>query len=262
MKARGYLRELLKRDPDNGSAELGLARIAASRAQTANAITYYHRAVDANWPKGEEQNRVQARIELADYLAKQKMKTQAIAELLAAVGQVQDVGEKKRIGRLLLDYGSPRQAGDVFRDVLRNNTQDAEAYVGLGAAELAQDNYAAARNEFSSALRWNPADEGARTQLALVNRILALEPDARGIHSSERYRRSQTLLTGALKMFDQCTAALQSHTDLAERAAKALAQHPRASALGDATEENLTLASELWRSRQAACSARPPSDQA
>jgi tetratricopeptide (TPR) repeat protein len=258
----GYLRELLKRDPNNGAADLGLARIAAGRNQTADAVTYYHRAVDANWPKGEEQNRVQARLELAGYLAKHKQNTQAIAELLAAVGQVQDVEEKKKIGKLLLSYGSPRQSADVFREILRGNDQDAGAYAGLGAAQLAQDNYAGARSSFRSALRYDPGDETARKQLDLDERILALDPDARGIRSAERYRRSQTLLEGALKMFDQCTVALQSNTALAERAAKALTQHPRASASGDATEENLTVAADLWRSRQAACSSRVPSDEA
>ncbi len=259
-----YLRDLLKRDPDNGAADLGLARIAASRNETSDAISYYHRAVDANWPKGEEHNKVQARLELADYLAKHKMKTQAIAELLAAVGQVRDIDEKKKIGRLLLEYGSPRQSADVFHEILRDNNQDADAFVGLGAAMLAQDDYSGASAAIRSALRWNPSDETARSQLAFVDRILALDPDARGLRSSARFQRSQTLLTGALKLFDQCTVALQANTDLADRAAKALAQRPRASALGDATEENLTLAAELWRSRQAqaACATRPPADQA
>ncbi|MBZ5608684.1 MAG: chloride channel protein [Acidobacteriia bacterium] len=261
-----YLRELLKRQPENGAANLGLARIAASRQDTLNAITNYHRAIDGSWPKGQEPYRIQARLELAEYLAKQRLKTQAIAELLAAVGPAVDKTTRKQIGGLLLAYGSPRQSAEVFRDVLRADNQDAEAYSGLGVAQLALDNYLAARDAFSAALRLNPSDAKARTNLETCGQILALDPDARGIRSSERYRRSQTLLEGALKLVEQCTATVPSNAhptaQTAESARKALAQHPRASGLGDATEENLTLAAELWRSRQPGCPAPAASDEA
>ena len=82
-----YLNEVLKLDPDNGAANLGLARIAASQGNKSDAVMYYHRAIDGTWPKDQEQNRLQARFELAGYLAQAGDKTQAVAELLAALGQ-------------------------------------------------------------------------------------------------------------------------------------------------------------------------------
>ena len=105
-----YLNEVLKLDPDNGAANLGLARIAASEGNKSDAVMYYHRAIDGTWPKDQEQNRLQARFELAGYLTQAGDKTQAVAELLAALGQAQDANTRKRIGRLLLEYGSPRQS--------------------------------------------------------------------------------------------------------------------------------------------------------
>jgi hypothetical protein len=65
-----YLNEGLKRDPNNGVANLGLARIAAARGKTSDAITYYHRAIYGSWPAGGENNRLEARFELAEYLKK------------------------------------------------------------------------------------------------------------------------------------------------------------------------------------------------
>ena len=254
-----YLKELLKRQPDNGSANLGLARIAASRHDTPDAITYYHRAIDGSWPKGQEQNRIEARFELADYLAKQGQKTQAIAELLAALGQVQERRTEKTDRAAAARVWIAAAVRRCFPRLLRADGQDAEAYRGLGAAQLAQDNYLAARNAFNAALRINPSDEISRAQLELCNSVLALDPDARGIRSAERYKRSQTLLAGALALVDQCAAVSQANPQLAENAKKAQPQHPRASGLGDATEENLTLAAKLWRARQSACPTQAPS---
>ena len=255
-----YLRELLKNDPTNPEANLGLARIAAAGDHTANAVTYYHRAIDANWPAGQEQHRIQARFELADYLAKQGLKTQAIAELLATLEQTRDNTTKKRIGRLLLQYGALRQAADLFREIAQSSPADADAWSGLGTAELALEDYTAARNAFRNALRVDPLDAASRKQLETSERVLALDPDARGIRAAERYRRSQALLQGALQMIDQCAAG-GGDAQLSDRARKALAAHPRAAQMDDATDANLTLATELWKERRQACPTYAPADE-
>jgi CIC family chloride channel protein len=255
-----YLREVLKNDPTNPEANLGLARIAAAENHTPNAVTFYHRAIDATWPAGQEQQRIQARFELANYMAKQGMKTQAIAELLANLGQARDNGTKKRIAGLLLQYGALRQAADLFHEIAQSSPGDAEAWSGLGTTELALEDYTAARNAFGNALRADPSDAASRKQLQVAERVLALDPDARGIRASERYRRSQELLQGAFQMMDQCAGG-GTDTQLADEAKKALAAHPRAAQLDDATDENLNLAAELWKKRRQACPSYAPSDE-
>jgi len=256
-----YLREVLKADPANGPANLGLARIAAERQRTSDAVTYYHRAIDASWPAAEQQTRIQARFELAEYLAKQGMARQATAELLATLEQTRDDTTKKRIARSLLQYGSPRQAADLFRELARSNDSDPSVWAGLGAAELAQDNYAAASNALKNALRRSPSDGTARKELEISERVLALDPDARGIRASERYRRSQDILRGALGMMERCAGG-SADTTLVASARKALAEHPKPAALDDATEENLTLGTDLWKARRQACPAYEVSDEA
>ena len=256
-----YLNEVLKRDPVNAEANLGLARIAASQNRTASAVTSYHRAIDGSWPAGQDQNRIQARFELAAYLAKQGLKTQAIAELLAALGQVHDTSGKMRIASLLLQYGAAHQSAEVYQDITQTDRNIAEAYAGLGTAALAEDDYTAARKAYREALRLDEANGSYRRQLDLIDRVMDLDPDARGISAMERYRRSQELLEGALKRTENC-AVNPVQAGKLDEARTALAAHPSSGGRGDATEENLTLAVEVWKARPAGCAPPPDSDEA
>ena len=266
-EAAVYLNEVLKRDPNNGPADLGLARIAAARRKTSDAITYYHRAIYGTWPAGEENNRLDARFQLADYLKKSGLQKEAIAELLAALEQSSNNEvAKKRIGRLLLDYGSPRQAADVFREILRANNHDPRTWASLGMAELAQEDYQAARTAFSNAVRFDPSDEQSRRQLELVERILALDPNAAGLRALARYQRSVEILTGALKLAETCLAvsndpAASPDGNVAE-ARKALAHRARRREINDAIGMNLDLAVRLWKSGKNLCSGQWQKDEA
>jgi tetratricopeptide (TPR) repeat protein len=258
-EASAYLRALLKRDPENALANLGEARIAAAQGKTADAVKFYHRAIDGSWPAGQEQNRMQARFELASLLVKTGQKTQAVAELLAAVGSVaHDAAMKNKIGRMLLSYGTTREAADVFRDVIKADDQNADAYAGLGAAELVLENYEEARDAFQKALQLNPSDAAARQQLDLSKRVLALDPNARGLRAAERYERGKELLQAEVIRFDHC----QPGSKAADLARKALTNHPRRRALEDSADTNLALAENLWKQEQQLCGAAPSSNDA
>ncbi|HTR34539.1 MAG TPA: chloride channel protein [Bryobacteraceae bacterium] len=258
-----YLDELVKRDPDNGPANLGIARIRAAQRQISEAVTYYHKAIYGSWPAGGDQNRMQARLELAEFLRKNSQGTQAVAELLAALGPAAHNAEEKRnIGRLLMEYGAPRQSVSVFQDLLRSNSRDAQAWAGLGAAQLAQDNFAAARDAFRNAVRWNPADTDSQKELEFCEMATALDPSAPKLRSAERHERSVTLLQEELANADACrvtvTAPAQSQplSQLADSARKALAQHPSRAGLEDSTDNNLTLALNLWKADQTLCGSK------
>ena len=268
-EAAVYLQELLRRDPNNGSANLGLARAAAQQGKAEDAITYYHRAIYGSWPAGQEADPMNARFELAGFLEEKGLRTQAVAELLAALDRARnDDTARKRIARLLLNYGSLRQSAEVFRDVLRRNDRDAEAYAGLGSAELAQESYASARTAFRSALRLNPDDAVSGNGLALCDRVLELDPTVRGLDSAERFRRSQTLLKGSLDDFQHCFSSLpqpegtESARSVADAARKALADRPSQQSHMKASETDLSLAVELRAARQKLCPAVTVTDEA
>jgi chloride channel protein, CIC family len=254
-EASVYLNALLKRDPENALANLGQARIVAAQGKAADAVKFYRRAIDGAWPAGQDRNRMQARLELASLLEKNGQRTQAIAELLAASGPARDPTLKKKIGQLLLSYGAPREAADVFRDVVRTDDRDANAYAGLGEAELALENYQEARNAFQKALDRNPSDEASKRQLALIEQVLALDPNARGLRAAARYERSKQLLQAEIMRFDQC----QPGSKTADAARKAIADRPRRGDLEDSADTNLALAEELWRQGQKLCGSVPES---
>jgi chloride channel protein, CIC family len=243
-----YLSALLKRDPENALANLGEARIAATQGDSADAVKLYHRAIDGSWPAGQEQNHMQARLELASFLEKNGQRTQAIAELLAALGPAaRDTALKEKIGRLLLSSGAPREAADVFRNLIQADDRDAQAYAGLGQAELALENYPDAHNAFEKAVQWNPSDTTSKSTLDLTAQVLALDPNARGLRSAARYERSKRLLQAELMRLEHC------QPDPTVQAQKALAANPKRNEMEDAAEKNLQLAEDLWKQEQKLC---------
>jgi tetratricopeptide (TPR) repeat protein len=145
--------------------------------------------------------------------------------------------------------------------LLREDNRDAEAYFGLGAAEVAGERYAAAREAFRSALRLNASDEATRRELALCERILELDPTVRGIGGAERYRRSAALLQAVLGAAEQCLPKINQPADAqsvrtwADTARQSLARHPARRSYDDGAESDLSLAEELWAASQKFCGA-------
>ena len=147
-EASVYLNEVLREDPRSGPANLGMARILAQQGRTDEAAERYRQVQGA-----------QARMELAGMLAKAGRRDDARRELLAAIDDTgEDDAARRQAGHLLLQYGFPDDAAQVFRDLLRRNRRDASAYDGLGEAESALGNVRAACSAFRSALRIEPAD--------------------------------------------------------------------------------------------------------
>ncbi len=131
-EAEIYFREVSARKPDSGPANLGLARIAAARADGGDAVGYYHRAIYGAWPEQPQANRTQARIELVRALGKLGKRQAAQSELLALEAEApDDIGVQRELGRLLLAYDLPKESGAVFRRILEKDKSDAEAYDGL-----------------------------------------------------------------------------------------------------------------------------------
>ena len=255
-EAKVYLSEALRTDPGNGPANLAMARLSASEGDRASAVTAYRRALAGSWPSDAEPLRFDAAFELVDLLKTGGDARQAVAQLLQLTGQTTDPATLKRVGRGLLAAASPGPAADVFREVLRASPRDADAYAGLGGAELAREDYRAARAAFDQAARLDPANEAAERQAALCARVLALDPTARGLRSTERYQRSRELLASALAAAEACSpsAAPPEPGSAFDRARKLLASSRRPGSIAEATDDNIRFAGELWTGRPAACS--------
>jgi len=268
-EAEVYLRELLKGDPGSGPANLGLARVAAGQGDLQEAATYFHRAIYGSWPANRLENRVQARMELVELLGKSGQKTQAQAELLSLVAEMPaDPVVRKRAGHLLIEFDLYRESAGVFRDVLRQDKGDAEAYAGLGEAELAGENYLPARDAFRHSLEFNPGNDAARRRLGLCEELLTLDPTLRRLGAAERFRRSVKLVEAALRTLDQCaagageTALPDAVRGLADSARKLLSRRQRPRSFGDAADGNISLAEQLWGARGQLCGSATGADEA
>jgi chloride channel protein, CIC family len=145
--------------------------------------------------------------------------------------------------RIAVAEGRTADAVKFYRRVLKTDDRNAKAYAGLGAAELAQENYEAARDAFQNALRWNPSDEASKKQLDLCERALAIDPEAPGLKATERYERSKELLQAEIIRFDHC----QPGSQVADPAP-------------NSADMNLALAESLWKQEQKLCGTPHPDD--
>jgi CIC family chloride channel protein len=169
-----YFREVLREQPNNGPANLGVAEIAANGGDIDAAVTYFHRAIYGSWPPALEQNRTVARLELVQALWQAGRKAQAQAELILLAAQPAiDLALRKQIARIFSDYGLPEQSAALFRSILKEHSDDGGAWYGLGDAEFAQGHFTEARDAYRAALKINPADMAASKQADLCDRARA-----------------------------------------------------------------------------------------
>jgi tetratricopeptide (TPR) repeat protein len=258
-ECEALLTSRLQQDPTDAAASLIMARALVAERKIRQAIAFYHRAIYGEWEDDRIGNRVQARFELVDLLARENAREELLAELLPLQDEApNDVKTRERIARLFIAAGSPLRASEIFQDILRRHSHDAEAYAGLGEAELQRGNYRAARADFLMALKMGAPETEVAARLSLCNQVLALDPTQRGIGTDEQYRRSQSLVQLTLRTVSSCTspAAVQSLEGLADTVKIALLRQVSRAHLHDAVEKNLDLAERLWQIRMENCSPR------
>jgi tetratricopeptide (TPR) repeat protein len=254
-----YFHELLRQSPNSGAAHLGLARIAVAGKDADLAVREYHRAIDGSWPTDAAQNRLQARLELIETLGRIGRNKQAQSELLAQFAAMpSDPAARKQIAGLLLRFGLPKEAAEVYREILQARPEDAEAQAGLGEADLALNDLSGARDAFSQAVRWNPEAESYRRRLQFIDETIALDPAMRGLPPAERYRRSRKLMEAALGAWDQCAATRTPPDEvraIADQARKILLDRRPPKSYSEAAESTIALAERLWNERLHLCGA-------
>jgi len=259
--AQSVLAERLQHDPNDAESSLVMARTLAQQGETRQAIAFYHRAIFGDWPAPERARRVEARFELVNVLAAGHARQELLAELLPLETEASaDPATRKRIARLFLAAGSPSRASAIFRELVRRDRTDADAYEGLGDAELQQGNYGSARPAFAAALALRPGDRNIADRLDLCDRALALDPTQRGVGASERSRRSATLLQLTVAAADSCATPAGGPADapLLDSARAELARPaPRGTAADAAVDAQVNLAVRVWQSRPQACPTPP-----
>jgi tetratricopeptide (TPR) repeat protein len=261
-EATTVLAARLQEEPADAAASLLMARLLDRERKRADAVSYYHRAIYGHWDENAARNRVQARFELVDLLARMGAQRELLSELLPLEREAaSDLATRRRIAHLFIEAGAPSHAVAIFRELLRKHGRDAETLAGLGAAELARGNYRSARAYLTEAAESAPADSSIAQRLELARRVIALDPTQRGLGAEEQYRRSVVLLGLTVSAAESCWGRGQDTTRvtrLAIDSARAmLVQRMPTVRRHEAIDRNLDWAERLWDSRPQHCPGLP-----
>lgn len=205
-EASAYLLNLWDQEPENGVVNLELARIARQQATTDEAIRYYHNAVYAAWPRQQEDQRREARLELIDLLLQRKDLGDAQAELIALAANANDEpGLQKNIGDLFLRAGDYEHALAAYRTALRTNQHDEKAMAGAGSAAFQLERYPLAQHYLKSATAADSTDSVSAQLLQTTESVLHMDPFRPQISSADRNKA----VMGAFATAGQRLAACQ-----------------------------------------------------
>jgi len=204
-QASAYLLNLWDREPENGQVNLELARIAAQKGQTADAVRYYHNAVYAAWPPDQETQRREARLELIQLLLRTNAKTQAQAELIALAENVgDDPAQQARIGDLFVRAADYEHALAAYRLSLKYDRHNSAALTGAGYAAFELGQYPVAESYLQMALSENPNDTQAEERLKITQMVVRMDPFRNQISSAERNRIVVDAFATAGERLSQC----------------------------------------------------------
>lgn len=253
------MREILDREPNNGRANLDAAHLMIAEGKVIEAESYYHRAIYGEWPDNALAHRIAVRMELADFLAARGKQEELLAELLPLQEEAgKDPSAQRRIAQLFLAAGSPSRAADEYRVLIKHNPKDADAYAGLGEAELKMGNYRAGREAFLSAAARKPQEPSIQKKVELATTLSALDPTARRLTSHEKYRRSMQILELARDDLQSClsknpSGASDATQQLLVSVNNTLAKKAPASVTNELAEQILSLADDTLQARIKLC---------
>jgi tetratricopeptide (TPR) repeat protein len=254
-EAEQLLVPLLERDETDGSTNLAMARVLTKEGKVEQAKAYYHRAIYGLWPTDANRNRTAARFELIDLLARSNARQELLAELLPIQDDsTNDLGQRKRIAHLFVVAGSPARAVVIFREILRRDSKDADAFVGLADAALSLGDFATARTDLLAAQKLSPEDSvSLQPRVAVTDSVISLDPTQSGLALPEQVRRSRNLLQMTLTSVRKCLGQQAPQVAVALDSATVLLVSGRAGGQAQSVEANLSLAEQLWGLQRSRC---------
>jgi tetratricopeptide (TPR) repeat protein len=207
-EARAYFINLWDREPENGLVNLELARIAAEKGETEQALRYYHNAIYATWPGDQQVQRRDTRLELIQYLLNINAKTHAQAELIALAANLEDDPEQQaRVGDLFLQAQDYEHALAEYHLSLKAQPHDAAASAGAGFAAFQLGRYSLAERYLQAAVSANPNDAPSAARLGTATLVMQLDPFQRQISAAQRDRIVLEAFAAAGQRLDSCSAA-------------------------------------------------------
>jgi len=204
-EAESYLDSLWQRTPEDATINLALARVAARRGSLDDAIRYYRNAMYGVWSSDPEANRLNARLELVEFLMQKNARAQAQSELVALAAFLPpDPALHLRVADLLaqaLDY--PDALAEYERVLLLDRGNPA-ALAGAGQAAYRAGRYRTAQRYLQIAVNARPQVPTLRYLQSSAKLILDTDPFVRRISDAERNRRIATAFATAGTRLSAC----------------------------------------------------------
>jgi tetratricopeptide (TPR) repeat protein len=207
-EAYAYFINLWDREPENGLVNLELARIAAQKSETEQALRYYHNAIYATWPGDQQVQRRETRLELIGYLLNINAKAHAQAELIALAANLEDdPSQQARVGDLFVQTQDYEHALAEYRLSLKAQPHDPAALAGAGLAAFQLGRYNIAERYLQAAVSANPNDAQSAARLKTAALIMQMDPFQRQISVAQRERIVLEAFAAAGQRLASCSAA-------------------------------------------------------
>jgi tetratricopeptide (TPR) repeat protein len=205
-EGRTYLLNLLSESPGNGQVNLALARIAARKDATSEAIRYYHAAIYGEWENDPIAMRWQVRRELSEYLLDRGEVRQAVPEIIALADNTppDDLERRKVVGDLLLRAKLWTRALEVFSSLVSVNNEDNEALLGAAISAFELGRYDLALDYFD---RLPQQQRDAPDVIGLyqtAKQIDSMNPFVAGLSREAKARRAADALSLAGRRLQDC----------------------------------------------------------
>lgn len=206
-QARSYLLNMWEHQPANGLVNLQLGRIAASRKDIRDATQYYHNAIYGVWDSSPQQNRLQARLELAHFLLGENGKREADAELLALVANSPPTADLAyTVGELFLQADDAANAERQFQSALQSSPREPKLLAAAGRAAFALKKYATAESYLEQAKSRGNTDAEITRLLDLTDLILKNDPLDRRVSFGARVQRTIQAMATATNRLEACAS--------------------------------------------------------
>ncbi len=210
-EADAYLINLWGRRPENGLVNLELARTAAGRGDTEQALRYYHNAIYAPWPGDQEAQERNARLELINYLLGINARTQAQSEMISLAANLEDdPTQQTNLGALFMRAKDYEHGLAAYRRALSIAPHDPAALAGAGLAAYELGRYPMAQRYLQHAVEDAPGDTASAALLRITELVLQMDPFRRQIRVAQRDRSALDAFAVAGKRLKSCPHAAAS----------------------------------------------------
>jgi tetratricopeptide (TPR) repeat protein len=266
-EAYSYLINLWEREPENGLVNLELARIAAQRRETEQALRYYHNAIYATWPGDQEIQRRDARLELINFLLSINDKTQAQSELIALAANLDgDPSQHAHAGDLFLGTQDYEHGLAEYRLSLKADRHNPVVLARAGWAAFELGRYPLAQRYLQAAVSADPSDAQSSARLKTTELVLQMDPFQRQVSAAERNRIVMEAFAAAGQRLKECPdgGSAPSLRDLSEKWSKMNGQISERSLQRnpDLVETVMDLVFSIERQSSATCGAPTGTDLA